>query len=140
MARHTLHYGRTAQDGNVPGDWQTDVINSEGGPASGSLENIVLGALSHPVESPALREIVNPGEKVCIVFSDITRSWQRTDLYLPLIVEELEKGGVAPKDISLLCALGTHRPHSEEEKEKLTGSLYGRYRVVDHDCDDRIIW
>ncbi len=136
MQTFTLKYGITEQSAPIPPDWRGDIIESSYTPGETSLGEKVRRALESPIYSPRLSDLVKEGERVCIVFSDITRSWQGTDIYLPLIVEELERGGVRPGDITLLSALGTHRPHSEEEKKSLTGSLYGRYPIVDHDCDD----
>ena len=33
-------------------------------------------ALDHPIGQGGLGEAVKPGDKVCIVISDVTRSWQ----------------------------------------------------------------
>ncbi len=120
----------------LPAGWSADILESSHSFEDLSLEDMVRRSLENPVDSPRLKEMVTPGQKICIVFSDITRSWQQTGRYLPLIVEELENGGISCEDITLLCALGTHRPHSEEEKRILAGSLYGRCRFIDHDCDD----
>ncbi len=136
MKTISLDFGKECLKCTLPESWSGDIIDSVYRQDSRTLEQMTADALRNPVGSPELRKIVKPGETVCIVFSDITRSWQRTDLYLPLIVEELESGGIKAEDITLLCALGTHRKHSEDEKRQLTGSLYGRYRIIDHDCDD----
>ncbi|MDC7225109.1 MAG: nickel-dependent lactate racemase [Spirochaetales bacterium] len=140
MEKVTLRYGSGELSAFLPdrGKWdflEAPCSSESSGP--GNMVEMVKEALASPVDSEPLHGLVKRGETVCIVFSDITRSWQRTDLYLPLVVEELEKGGVQPEDITLLCALGTHRPHSEEELRRLTGPLYGNYSIIDHDCDDR---
>jgi nickel-dependent lactate racemase len=99
---------------------------------------IIQSALANPIGSPRLAEIVKPGERVCVVIPDITRVWQRTDLFLPLIVEELAQGGVQDKDIIFICALGTHRRQTAEEHRLLLGpKLADRFTVIDHDCHDR---
>ena len=100
-------------------------------------EEVILGALRSPYGQPPLRQRDLSGKRVCVVISDITRSWQRTDVYLPYILEELKAAGAQERDITLLCALGTHRKHTEAEKIALVGEdIYRRYRFVDHDCDD----
>jgi len=102
-----------------------------------SEEQVILSALGKPIGSGTLKEITKPGEKVCIVISDITRAWQKMDVYLPYIVEELNKSGIVDKDITFLCATGSHRPQTEEEHRLLLGEkLAGRFRVTDHDCRD----
>ena len=77
-----------------------------------------------------------PGEKTVIVTSDITRS-TGSEVYLPLLVERLNRQGIPDKDMEILIALGIHRPQTTHEHERILGPLYGRIRVRDHDCDDQ---
>jgi len=76
-----------------------------------------------------------PGEKIVIVTSDITR-YTGSELYLPLLVERLNRQGIADDDIEILIALGIHRKQTPHEHERILGTLYGRIRVTDHECDD----
>lgn len=76
-----------------------------------------------------------PGEKVVIVTSDITR-YTGSEIYLPLLVERLNRQGIADGDIEILIALGIHRKQTEHEHQRILGPLFGRIRVSDHDCDD----
>jgi nickel-dependent lactate racemase len=76
-----------------------------------------------------------PGEMVVIVTSDITR-YTGSEIYLPMLVDCLNRHGIADADIEILIALGIHRKQTEHEHRKILGSLYGRVRVNDHDCDD----
>ncbi|WP_234717817.1 nickel-dependent lactate racemase, partial [Mycobacterium tuberculosis] len=81
--------------------------------------------------------MIKPGEKVCIVISDITRAWQRMSVYLPYLVVELNQAGINDQDIVFLSATGTHRKHTAAEHQFLLGpDLSSRFRVVDHDCRD----
>ena len=137
MSDITLAYGKTTQALKLPSGWEGGLIESSYTPDDTDFESQVRQALANPVGSDPLSSLVKSGETVCIVLSDITRSWQQTGVYLPLLVEELEKAGIRCEDITLLSALGTHRPHTEEEKKILIGPLYGKYRIIDHDCDDQ---
>jgi nickel-dependent lactate racemase len=78
---------------------------------------------------------IRPGEKVVIVTSDITRH-TGSEVYLPLLVERLNRQGISDGDIEILIALGIHRAQTPHEHEKILGTLYGRIRVRDHDCDN----
>lgn len=103
-----------------------------------SEEQVILKALEKPVGSRRLCEIVKPGARICIIISDITRAWQKPEVYLPYIVDELNKSGIEDKDITFLCATGSHRPQTKEEHRLLLGEkLAGRFTVTDHDCRDR---
>lgn len=83
-------------------------------------EEAVRHALRHPVDTPRLGEIVHPGEKIVIITSDITRPMP-TWAVMPALLDELYAAGAVPSDITLLFALGSHRPHTEEERRRLAG-------------------
>jgi nickel-dependent lactate racemase len=72
---------------------------------------------------------------VAVVTSDITRP-TGSEHYLPILVNELNRCGICDADIEIVIGLGIHRRQTADEHRKIIGSLYGRIRVVDHDCDD----
>ncbi|QDR82778.1 nickel-dependent lactate racemase [Sporomusa termitida] len=86
----------------------------------------VREVLNNPIASPSLREVVQPGDKIVIIASDITRQWVRHDLFLPDLLDELNSAGIVDSNITLVTALGAHRRHTWEDN-KLT---YGQ-EVVD---------
>jgi nickel-dependent lactate racemase len=93
-------------------------------------------ALCTPIESPALVELVKPGDSVVVVHTDITRATPN-DRILPVLLDELESAGVAREDISLLNGLGTHRPQTEAELRGMLGNwIFENYRCLQHDCYD----
>lgn len=101
-----------------------------------ALENVpaaISQALDHPINSPALRELAQRGDTVCIVFTDITRA-SPDRLLVPGLLAELEAAGVRDGDVTLLCGIGMHRPSTSEEKvTKLGRDVAGRYRVIDNE-------
>lgn len=102
-------------------------------------EQEVRRALEHPIGSSRLSELVSPGERVVIVTSDITRPMPSYRV-LPEVIEELARGGVAKRDITVILALGSHRKHTEEEKEALVGtSVYqSEVKILDSDMNECI--
>lgn len=80
----------------------------------------VRRALSEPIGSPRLGEIVHPGEKIAIITSDITRPMP-TYKVMPALLDELYAASVRREDITLVFALGSHRRHTDEERRKLAG-------------------
>lgn len=74
--------------------------------------------------------------RVAIAFTDSTRS-SPDRLLVGGLLREIEAAGVAPGDVTLLCAVGLHRPTTHRERvEKLGDEIAARYRVVDHDAFD----
>jgi len=112
------------------------------------LSGVIEAAVSRPDESPevivsrsldgceATLASFSAGEKVVIVTSDITRH-TGSEIYLPLLVERLNRRGIPDRDIEILIALGIHRRQTPHEHARILGDLYGRIAVNDHDCDDR---
>jgi nickel-dependent lactate racemase len=76
--------------------------------------------------------LARPGDKVCIVFTDITRA-SPDYVLVPPVLAELEAAGIHDEDITLLCGIGLHRPSTLEEKvAKLGQTVVDRYRVIDN--------
>lgn len=92
-------------------------------------------ALENPIGSPKLREKVKTGMKVVVVISDATRPCPSYK-FLPVLLNEINAGGVPDKDITVIIALGSHRNSTPEEQKALMGPAYGRVRNIDHDKHD----
>lgn len=95
-------------------------------------------ALENPIGAPKLRELLQPGQKVAIITSDITRPMP-TATVMPRLLDEIYRTGVRPQDVTLVFALGSHRPHTEEEKKKLAGErAYHEINIEDSNPNDCI--
>jgi len=127
-----LKYGSTSFILDLPPEHLAGVIVPSFAPPSESPAEIIRTALD---SCQSALSTFKAGEKVVIVTSDITR-YTASEIYLPLLVERLNGQGIPDSDIEILIALGIHRKQSEEEHKKILGDLYGRIRVVDHDCDN----
>jgi len=96
----------------------------------------IQDALANPIGSAQLRELAQPGDRVCLVFTDSTRSCP-DHLLVPALLAELEAGGVKDENITLLCGTGMHRPSTHEEKiTKLGAGIVARYRVLDNEAQN----
>ncbi|MBD1401739.1 nickel-dependent lactate racemase [Pelobacter sp. M08fum] len=127
-----LKYGSTSVPCRLPGG---QLLQMKQITALQPAHQLVNEALQHPIGTPPLPGMVNAGDKVVIVTSDITR-YSASEVYLPLVVDELNRCSIADENISILIALGIHRGQTAEEHRKILGPLYGRIAVYDHDCDD----
>lgn len=90
-------------------------------------------ALSRPIGTPRLSELAKRKTKAVIIVDDLTRPTPAADL-LPLLLEELARGGLPARAITVLLAGGTHSPASAEEMAKKVGAgLPPAIRVAAHD-------
>lgn len=128
-------YGKETIDAAIPAANLIKVLNAKEIEHNGDETALLRDALQYPIASQHLHKMVRPGMKVSIITDDITRPTP-THIMLPLVLEELYAGGVHDGDITVIFATGSHRRHTEEEKERLIGncSLFKRIRVVDHDA------
>ena len=86
-------------------------------------EEIVRKSISNPIGSDTLDIIINEEDKICIVISDITRMYQRPQIYLPILIDEILKAGGKEENIFFLCSLGMHRKQTDEEHKSLLNKL-----------------
>lgn len=130
---YRIPYGRTDIEFDLPPGMRGTVVVSQPVKPLVDVEKAIAEALAHPIASPPLRGMAHRGDRVCIVFTDITRA-SPDHLLVPALLRELEAAGVGDKDITLLCGIGMHRPSTREEKiTKLGQEVVERYRVIDNE-------
>jgi nickel-dependent lactate racemase len=127
-----LKYGTTSTSCKLP---DAHILQAEQVSKIVSAERLIRDALARPIDSLPLDKIIQPGETVAIVTSDITR-YSGSEIYLPILIAELNSLGVSDGNIEIIIALGIHRQQTAKEHRKILGSLYGRIAVYDHECDD----
>lgn len=98
---------------------------------------LIHGFEDGAIASVPLKEKISPKDEVTIVCSDITRSWMHQGDILTILGHYLHDEMKVPfENITVLVALGTHRPSTKEEHRTIAGDyLYENCKVVDHDCD-----
>ncbi len=129
-----MDYGRSGMTINVPDD--ADVYTTRPIMGLSDEENAIKSALKFPIQSPPLSKLIKPGMKVVVTHTDITRATPNARL-LPVILRELESYGVGKEDVTLLNALGTHRPQTNKELRQMLGNeIVDQYQCIQHDAFD----
>lgn len=128
-----LAYGEGVLTIELP-DGRTTVIEPAHQEAIPDERAAVFKALDQPIDAPPLRQWIKPDGRVCIVFTDITRATPNQRL-IPWLLEYL--ADVPAENLTLLNSLGTHRPNTPAELEKmLTPAVTRKYRVLNHEADN----
>ena len=83
-----------------------------------SVKEHIEYALDNPIGAGDISTVVQKGDKVAIIISDVTRKWQAIPTYLPILVDRLNKCGIADEDIIVISACGTHRRQTDEEHKE----------------------
>jgi lactate racemase len=135
MAMHIkLAYGRNDLTVTLPDT--VDVLAPRFLPGLPDEIKALREALRNPIGSAPLAELVNPGDEVVVVHTDITRATPN-DRILPVLLDELESSGIARENITLLNGLGTHRLQTKTELRAMLGDrIVEDYHCLQHDCND----
>ncbi len=139
MPRYKLRYGTSEITAEIPSGNYVGEIAEKKHAENAEGSELIMRALASPTGSKRLGDIVSPGEKTVIITSDISRPTPSSTM-LPPVIEELGRGGLSEKDISVVLALGTHRHHTEAEKRIITGDgiFESGIKIMDSDMDDCI--
>lgn len=99
------------------------------------LNQAVLDAIYHPIDSKPLNELLQPGQKVAFICNDPTRVANSHD-FMPILVKELNKMGIKDEDMRIVFALGTHRKMTQEEMIEAVGEdVAKRLPMYNSDCN-----
>lgn len=130
---YQVPFGKGSLQFFLPPGMKATLAISKTAPTIENQAAAVSEALAHPVGISPLHEIAGAGSRVCIVYTDSTRSCPDRLLVSPILAQ-LKAGGVRNEDITLLCGVGMHRPSTHEEKvAKLGADIVSGYRVIDNE-------
>lgn len=97
---------------------------------------IVCDALRDPIGTPTLSELSRGKGKVLIVVDDNSRPTP-VSRFIHCILDELLDAGILERQITIMAALGTHRPMTHAEMvEKLGEDVVSRYTCLNHEWDN----
>jgi nickel-dependent lactate racemase len=96
---------------------------------------ILSDAIASPLGAPPLREIARGRRDAVILISCRTRR-TGSHLYVPLLLDALNAGGIPDERILVLAATGTHANWRDDDAPLLLGDAAGRVRVMSHDAQD----
>lgn len=131
-----LAYGQGHLPVDLP-DEITTVIQPAHNPGLPDEKGAVLRALEAPISARPLREWIKPNDKICIAFTDLTRATPNERI-IPWLLEHL--ADIPREQITLLNQLGTHRPNTQAELEKLlTPEVVRNYRVINHEPENHAV-
>jgi nickel-dependent lactate racemase len=130
-----LAYGQGYLAVDLPKD-RTTVIEPAHAHGLPDERAAVLRALEQPIGTPPLRQLIQPGQKILISFTDLTRATPN-DRLIPWLLQHLAEMSVPRESITLLNQLGTHRPNTRAELEQmLTPEVVRDYRVLNHEPEN----
>jgi len=126
LKEFSLGFGSGEMGISLPEEQIINVVEGKTVEAITDVAGALKAAVNNPIGTEPLKTVVNKGDKVVIIASDVTRMYIQYELFLPTLLNELNAGGVPDSDITIVVALGAHRHHTHEENV----AVYGQ-EVVD---------
>ncbi|OIP28387.1 MAG: hypothetical protein COY50_15235 [Deltaproteobacteria bacterium CG_4_10_14_0_8_um_filter_43_12] len=129
-----LKYGRKVLSFNIPSDNLLGIITPGEVPVPKNTVRLIESVLNTPTSGLPFDETFRKGDRITIVVSDITR-YTGSEIYLPIIIDRLNRIGVEDEDITIVFALGIHRQQLPQEHRMIVGDeVYKRIKVYDHNA------
>ena len=135
MKHYQIPCGKKIIPIQIPDDVPVQQVESRKMAPVPDVRKAVEEGLNRPIGTSRLRELVKPNQTVALVVTDITRQLPE-EIILPLLLRELEAGGIRKQDITAIVATGTHRPNTPEELNKKFGDIVNEISFINHDSYD----
>jgi len=131
-----LPYGKGEREVTMPRRGWVGTFLPNKTVGEGREADLIWSALQNPIGTPRLGALVQQGQRIVIITSDMTRPCPN-DKLLPPLLKELEDAGADLEQITVVMALGLHRPMTEAELRLSVGAeVYDKVRVINHDIND----
>jgi len=135
MITFKIPYGKKKITFDVPSESNVTLVKTKSNQIITDISEATKHAITHPINSKRLSEILEKDNTVCVIVTDITRNSPDREI-LPPLIEEIKKK-IKPSNLKLLIASGMHRQMSYVEKaEKYGEKIINNYQIFDHDAKD----
>jgi nickel-dependent lactate racemase len=115
-----------------PASWDIVQCRMNGHDAAALTSEQIRDAILNPTGCPRLRDTAQGKSQVAIVFDDISRPTEVSEI-VPFLLDELHEAGIPDSAIRFICALGTHGAHTYEDfRKKLGSAILDRFPVFNH--------
>lgn len=115
-----------------PNSWDVSVCKMKDADAPELSSEDIRNRVLNPIGTPNLSVIARGRKSVVVVVDDMTRTTPSSKI-LPFIFEELEKADISEEQITILFALGAHRPMNKNDcLLKLGKKIVSRFKIENH--------
>jgi nickel-dependent lactate racemase len=132
-----IPYGDHQQKLTLPDGLSVHRLEPRTPSPTGSSREMLAKALERPIGSPTLAELASGKQTAAILIPGKARKVGARD-YVPALIDQLNRAGIADDNIEIFLADGTHVQHLESDVAELLGpQVVSRVRCLGHDCHDR---
>ena len=113
-------YGKEEYVLEFPDTWNVQLFGMRDAKEITDLEELET-ALKNPLGTPPIHEIARGKKNAVLVVEDISRP-TRAGPICEMVLKELNKAGISNENITLIAALGAHRPMTRDDFIKKVGA------------------
>jgi nickel-dependent lactate racemase len=135
-----VHYGEKILDFQLPPGWKL-LGNLRAQDLLPIDREAMARALDRPLGTPRLEEMAKGRRNAVLIAGDVTRPVQG-EVAIPLILNSLNRGGIADKDILLIMGGGTHQPPRDlpaAYRKKYGQEVVDRVKISYHNPDQDLV-
>ncbi|MFC1900119.1 lactate racemase domain-containing protein [Chloroflexota bacterium] len=116
----------------LPESWQVTVNNIAGYDKPAMKASKIKAAITSPIGMPPLREYAKDKKETVIIFDDMTRGTQVSEI-VPFVLEELAAAGISDDNIRFIAGIANHNALDRRGMaSKLGDDIVARYPVYNH--------
>ncbi len=131
-------YGDEDFNLEFPDSWNVKLFKMEDAPEISREE--IKTAINNPVGTPTIMEIAEGKQNAVIVVEDISRPSSLEEL-LNIVLDQLNNAGIDDGKITIIYALGSHRPLDRRDSIKKLGlSIVERINIENHHPYENLIY
>jgi nickel-dependent lactate racemase len=134
--QYSMHYGKGTMRFSLEPSLVAAELKIKAYPRLADPAAAIREAIRNPIGTAPLREIIKPGETVTFIVNDNTRV-ANSNVFMPVLLDELNAAGIDDTYMQIIFALGTHRPLTEKEMIAAVGeSVAHRVKLHMYDYKD----
>ncbi|NVM37204.1 MAG: nickel-dependent lactate racemase, partial [Candidatus Lokiarchaeota archaeon] len=131
-------YGDEDLDLEFPDTWEVKLFKMKDAPEISKEE--IETSINNPVRSPTLKEIAQGKQNAVIVVEDISRPTSM-EIILNVVLTQLNTVGIQDENITIIYALGSHRPLDRRDSIKKLGlDIVDRINIENHHPYENLIY
>jgi len=121
-----------------PDTWDVTLFNMKDAPVISKEE--IRTAINNPIGTPTILEIAKGKQNAVIAIEDISRPSYLEEI-LSIVLEQLNNAGITDEKITIIYALGSHRPLNRRDSIKKVGlSIVDRINIENHHPYENLIY
>ena len=121
-----------------PDTWDVNIYKMQD--TSELSQEDIKNAISNPIGTSTIQEIAKGKSNAVIALEDISRPIQAESI-LEIVLNQLNMAGITNDNITLIYALGAHRPMNRQDSIKKVGlNIINKIKIENHHPYENLVY